>query len=158
MEKWAYLKRVVAMATVKSTLFVKILPFLLLLMDIFHDWRFLVLQVDLLKSTSLPLMKRFGLDGEAFNLKVECVLGLSSTSKSKIFWLIYIWWVFCYLVRWWKGEWRLGEEERWCFHVQPAGASNQYSWLTPERSRGSGEWRIHFKRSLLTYHSSCTSL
>lgn len=29
------------------------------------------LQVDLLKSTSLPLMKRFGIDGEAFSLKVR---------------------------------------------------------------------------------------
>lgn len=30
-----------------------------------------VLQVDLLKSTSLPLMKRFGVDGDAFVVKVR---------------------------------------------------------------------------------------
>lgn len=41
--------------------------------DIVSNLCFPVLQVDLLKSTSLPLMKRFGVDGEAFVLKVECV-------------------------------------------------------------------------------------
>lgn len=77
MVKCAYWKRVVAMAPVKSSiLFVNISPFLPLLKDIFPDLCFFVLQVDLLKSTSLPLMKRFGVDGEAFVLKVECVLGL----------------------------------------------------------------------------------
>ena len=30
-----------------------------------------VLQVDLLKSTALPLMKKFGIDGESFELKVR---------------------------------------------------------------------------------------
>ena len=30
-----------------------------------------VSQIDLLKSTALPLMKRFGIDGEGFDLKVR---------------------------------------------------------------------------------------
>lgn len=30
-----------------------------------------LLQVDLLKSTALPLMKKFGIDGEGFDLKVR---------------------------------------------------------------------------------------
>ncbi len=30
----------------------------------------MILQVDLLKSTALPLMKKFGIDGEGFELKV----------------------------------------------------------------------------------------
>lgn len=30
-----------------------------------------LLQVDVLKSTALPLMKKFGIDGEGFDLKVR---------------------------------------------------------------------------------------
>lgn len=30
-----------------------------------------LLQVDLLKSTALPLMKKFGIEGEGFELKVR---------------------------------------------------------------------------------------
>lgn len=43
---------------------------------------FFVLQVDLLKSTSLPLMKRFGVEGEAFVVKVWVCSGTVAASSS----------------------------------------------------------------------------
>lgn len=30
-----------------------------------------LLQIDMLKATALPLMKKFGIDGEGFDLKVR---------------------------------------------------------------------------------------
>lgn len=65
------------MAPVTSSLFVGN-AFSASLKDVFHDLCFFVPQVDLLKSTSLPLMKRFGIEGEAFVVKVWIRSGTGS--------------------------------------------------------------------------------
>ena len=39
--------------------------------NMFQGFNPRLLQVDLLKSTALPLMKKFGIDGEGFDLKVR---------------------------------------------------------------------------------------
>lgn len=44
-----------------------------------------LLQVDLLKSTSLPLMKKFGIDGEGFELKVKLILTKMSNCVTTVF-------------------------------------------------------------------------
>lgn len=142
METWARLKRDVAMAPVTSILLLEN-AFSASSKDVVHDLCFFVLQVDLLKSTSLPLMKRFGVDGEAFVVKVASTFIFSP--KKRCFSSLYnIWWyLLCCLFRWWRGVWHLGVEERCSSHVLPAGPSDQSSWLTQGRSSGSEEWRIH---------------
>lgn len=67
------------MAPVTSILFVEN-AFSASSKDVFHDLCLFVLQVDLLKSTALPLMKRFGIEGEAFVVKVWICSGTVAAS------------------------------------------------------------------------------
>lgn len=94
------------MTPVMSILFVEN-AFSASLKDVFHDLCFFVLQVDLLKSTSLPLMKRFGIEGEALVVKVWVCSGTVAaaafrfSSKKRCFSSLNIWWyIFCCLLRW----------------------------------------------------------